>query len=249
MTNEMHTPAFPETADVETSSDDYATRFSGAVGQWMLETQERIALSLLKDLPGASILDVGGGHGQLAIPLCHQGYRVTVLGSADSCRRRIQGVIDENLCQFVAGSVIDPPFAPGSFDAAICFRLLPHCAQWEALTAALCRMARRAVLVDYPTSQSVNAFAPMLFGAKKRIEKNTRAWRLFGNSEVRRAFRQNGFDRFVSRKQFFLPMALHRLLKQPALSRAAETACRFAGLTAALGSPVILRASKPGQAG
>ena len=31
--------AFPETADVETSSDDYARRFAGPVGEWFLERQ------------------------------------------------------------------------------------------------------------------------------------------------------------------------------------------------------------------
>ena len=27
---------FPETADIHTSSDEYATRFSGPAGEWML---------------------------------------------------------------------------------------------------------------------------------------------------------------------------------------------------------------------
>ena len=39
------------------------------------------------------MLDVGGGHGQLAIPLCRAGYRVTVLGSDASCRRRLEALV------------------------------------------------------------------------------------------------------------------------------------------------------------
>ena len=72
---------FPETADIHTSSDEYATRFSGAAGTWMLDVQEQITRRLLRGFEGSSVLDVGGGHGQLAIPLCRDGWRVTVLGS------------------------------------------------------------------------------------------------------------------------------------------------------------------------
>ncbi|HBA82487.1 MAG TPA: class I SAM-dependent methyltransferase [Verrucomicrobia bacterium] len=238
----MSAAEYPETADIETSSDDYAGRFSGPIGEWMLGVQEQIALKVLSDRPGATVLDVGGGHGQLALPLCHRGFKVTVLGSADSCRRRIQGVVDEGLCKFLVGNVVELPFPAKSFDVAMSFRLLPHCERWPTLIAELCRVSRHAVIVDYPTTQSVNAFAPMLFGAKKKVEKNTRAWRMFGQGEIRQAFRQNGFSQLSLRKQFFLPMALHRMLNKPAFSKTAENLCRFLGLTAGLGSPVILKA-------
>ncbi len=60
---------FPETADIETSSDGYANRFGGKTGAWMLAVQERVTKQLLRDVPAsATVLDVGGGHGQLAIP-------------------------------------------------------------------------------------------------------------------------------------------------------------------------------------
>ena len=52
---------YPETADIETSSDDYASRFSGPAGEWMLEVQERITLGLLGDNPAAGILTRGVG--------------------------------------------------------------------------------------------------------------------------------------------------------------------------------------------
>ena len=64
---------FPETADIETSSDGYAQRFAGAVGAWFLRVQEDATLRLLHAFPNARILDVGGGHGQLAPPLYAMG--------------------------------------------------------------------------------------------------------------------------------------------------------------------------------
>jgi 2-polyprenyl-3-methyl-5-hydroxy-6-metoxy-1,4-benzoquinol methylase len=238
---ELSAPAHAETADIETSSDGYAARFGGPVGAWMLSVQERIALAMLAELPaGAAVLDVGGGHGQLAGPLCREGYAVTVLGSAESCRRRIAELVDGGRCRFVTGNVIGLPFPDRSFDAAISFRLLPHCEAWPALIGELCRVARRAVIVDYPTSQSVNAVAPALFGAKKKLEGNTRAWRLFRHAEVAGEFRRSGYACRQRAGQFFLPMVLHRVLHCRPLSAGLEAACRSAGLTRRWGSPVIV---------
>ena len=67
------TASFPETADIETSSADYASRFAGAAGRFFLETQTGMVLSCLDPIPDKRVLDVGGGHCQLAAPLTAQG--------------------------------------------------------------------------------------------------------------------------------------------------------------------------------
>lgn len=234
-------PPFPETADIETASEDYARRFAGPTGAWMLEVQERLTRRLLRQPPPATILDVGGGHGQLAVPLARSGYSVTVFGSADSCRRRLESLLSEGHAQFVVGHVLDLPFENASFDVVLAFRMLTHCGAWEQLVAELCRVARRAVIVDYPTSQSLNALAPSFFNTKKRIELNTRTWRLFRHAEVRAAFERAGWRRSRMAAQFFLPMVLHRVLRRRGLSAAMETLCRSVGLTWLAGSPVIAR--------
>ena len=231
---------FPETADIESSSDGYAGRFAGPTGQWMLSVQERLTLSLLKPCgEGRSILDVGGGHGQLAVPLCREGHRVTVLGSSEECARRLQPALDSGRCRFRVGNVIALPFPDRSFDLAISFRLLTHCGSWPELVAELCRVAREGVIVDYPTSQSVNRLAPKLFEAKKKVELNTRTWRLFTHAEVRRVFSEQCFKQTRLKKQFLLPMVLHRMLKCRPVSAGLETAFRGIGLTRLAGSPVI----------
>jgi len=238
----QHGP-FPETADIETSSDDYATRFSGATGAWMLEVQERGVLGLLREkVPaGAKVLDVGGGHGQLAHPLCAAGYAVEVIGSDGGCVRRISGLVDSGKCTFRVGNVVDLPYPDGRFDAVVAVRMLTHCTQWERLVAEMCRVSRGVVVTDYPTGQSLNAAAPALFGAKKKYEINTREWRLFRHAEVDGAFEAAGYCRTGSFGQFFLPMVVHRALKCRALSVFLEGACRAVGLTRAWGTPVIVR--------
>lgn len=235
---------YPETADIETSNDDYATRFRGAAGAWMLKVQARLAMRLLAPAKGWRVLDVGGGHAQLTKPLLDAGCSVDVLGSAPSCRHRLEPFLSPGKCDFHVGNVIELPFEDDSFDAVVCFRLFTHCGAWQRLAAELCRVSRGPVVFDYPTSQSINAIAPAFFGAKKRFEKNTRTWTLFRHSQLREAFEACGW-RITSRKaQFWMPMVVHRALKCAPLSAFLEGVGRCVGLTALAGSPVIARAEK-----
>lgn len=231
---------FPETADIHTSSDGYAGRFAGKSGAWMLQVQEETTLRFLRPFGAKTVLDVGGGHGQLAHPLARDGYDVTVLGSAPECSHRIQSLVDAQRCRFVVGNVIALPFPDRSFDAVVCIRLVMHCDAWPTLIAELCRVARKAVIIDYPTSQSVNSIAPALFGAKKKFEKNTRQWRLFRHDELLPEFAKHGFKQQDRTGQFFFPMVVHRALKAQPLSAALEGTSRALGLNRRWGSPVIL---------
>lgn len=239
------TSPFPETADIQTSNDDYATRFKGKTGAWMLEMQERGVLSLLRGCAavknGATVLDVGGGHGQLAHPLVREGYAVTVIGSSPSCRHRIRDLVDAGTCEFKVGNVIELPYPDKSFDAVVAVRMLTHCSVWPQLVKEMCRVSRGPVITDYPTSQSLNAVAPALFKAKKKFEKNTRTWTLFRHREVMDAFAAAGFAKTGRFAQFFLPMVVHRALKCRALSAFLEGCCRLVGLTSLWGTPVIIR--------
>lgn len=233
---------FSEPADIETASDDYARRFAGKVGKWMLNIQETIVLSLLRQFGISTVLDVGGGHGQLAVPLSREGFAVTVVGSADSCSRLIAGMIDSGICRFQTADLLQLPYPAKSFDAVVCFRLLTHCDHWQIILSELCRVAREAVVIDYPTSQSVNFAARKLFGAKKRLEGNTRTFRLFRHDEIKKEFAAHGFSIEEREGQFFLPMVLHRQLKCVRLSAWLEDKCKRCGLTQRWGSPIIIKA-------
>jgi len=232
--------------DVETSSAGYAQRFAGPVGAFFLATQTRLVLQLLADHPGASVLDVGGGHGQLAGPLSEAGFAVTVLGSAPVCAERLRSLVDAGRVRFETGDLLKTPFGDKSFDVVLAFRLLPHVVAWRALVAELCRVARRAVIVDYATAKSVNALAGAGFEAKRSVEGNTRPFLVLGDGDVADAFATAGFAVSAAERQFFWPMALHRALGSAGLSRTLEAAAGALGLTRALGSPVILHAEPRG---
>jgi 2-polyprenyl-3-methyl-5-hydroxy-6-metoxy-1,4-benzoquinol methylase len=235
-----------EEADVETASADYARRFAGAVGTWFLEVQARVTLALLRPWPGARVLDVGGGHGQLTGPLVDAGFEVTVHGSRDVCGDRVREWVDRGRARFEVGNVLALPFPDRSFDVVLAYRLLPHVTEWQELASELTRLATRAVVVDYPTRRSANAVADALFGLKKGVEGNTRPFTVFRDRDIEQAFAGRGFQPTARHPEFFFPMALHRGLGLAPLSRGLERAAGALRLTRAFGSPVILRVEPRG---
>ena len=235
-----------EDADVETSSEGYAHRFAGPVGRFFLDRQAEATLELLRPFPGASVLDVGGGHAQVTGPLLEAGHAVTILGSDASCEARVRGWTQAGRARFVAGDLLAPPIPDRSHDVVLSYRLLPHVLRWPELVAVLSRLSRLAVVVDYPTRRSVNAAADLFFGLKKGVEGNTRPFTVFSDAEVERAFASHGFVPTGRRPQFFFPMALHRGLRSAGLARGLERAASGLGFTRVLGSPVILRLERRG---
>jgi 2-polyprenyl-3-methyl-5-hydroxy-6-metoxy-1,4-benzoquinol methylase len=216
------------------------------VGRFFLEAQLRATLELLRPFPRASILDVGGGHGQTTGALVEAGHEVTVLGSDPSCEARVREWTASGRARFVAADLLEPGLPERGFDVVLCYRLLPHVRRFAALSAALGRLARRALLVDYPSRRSVNAVAGVLFALKKGVEQDTRPFTVFRDADVAAAFAAHGFQPTGRRPQFFWPMALHRASGSAALARGLEGVAGALGLVRLLGSPVILRLERRG---
>lgn len=237
-----------ETADIETSSADYARRFSGSAGRYLLDVQSRTVQKIVADLKPGTVLDVGGGHGQLVDALAALGWKVTVLGSDDECGRNLRELHGKRDCEFVCGDLLRMPFANAQFDLVVSVRLLSHTDAWQMLMRELCRVARRAVVIDYPSVKGLNALTPLLFGMKKAFEGNTRTYTSFSRDDIAAALTTTPFGVTREIKQFFLPMVLHRAMRAAPPVRWAEGIARGVGLTALFGSPVILRADRAGRA-
>ena len=234
-----------ETPDVDSSSDVYADRFRGRVGQYFLQTQTDIVVDLLQDC-GKAVLDVGGGHSQLTVPLNRRGYEMTVLGSSLACRRQLDKSISRDDYSFTTGSLLSLPFSDKSFDVVVGFRLMAHLSAWPQLIQELCRVSRGAVLIDYPERASVNALGQWLFPIKLAIEGSTRRYRCHCRGQIERSFMKESFRVVSVRKQFLLPMALHRGLRCVWASRASERVASCLGATKRWGSPAIALAQRFG---
>jgi ubiquinone/menaquinone biosynthesis C-methylase UbiE len=227
-----------EYADVFTSSDQYARRFSGKTGQWLVDRQTEILHNFFSALKPQTILDVGGGHGQVANSFCNE-YQVTVLGSTEDCSGQVKNAVAAGKCKFESGDIEKLKFPAASFDGVTCLRYLPHTDNWKSEIAELCRVAKHFVVVDFPPLFSFNLLTPVLYQLKKRIEGNTRTYGIFTRNEISAEFEKRGYSLYSYKAEFFFPMVIHRVLQSPALSSVIEYIPRILGLTDFFGSPAL----------
>lgn len=231
--------------DISSSTEGYAGRFSGPVGEYLLRVQEQAIIEMLERGPKKGrVLDVGGGHCQLTKLLLDRGYEVVLHGSSEQSFERANklGLLQHPRLSTVISPLEKLPFADREFDIVVAIRMLAHIDAWENFLAELGRVARTEVIVDFASLYTLNIFTPLLFQLKKRIEKNTRTYLCQSASEVGNTLKQAGFGRLYSRAQFFWPMGLHRALKNVPLSEKLERLSESAGATRLLGSPVIVGA-------
>jgi len=231
-------------ADVETASAAYAQRFSGPVGDWLLDVQADCVHELLAERDGRalSVLEVGGGHGQLTGPLLRAGHRVVVHGSRMECHERLRA--QHAPVQHVTSPLWDLPFRDRAFDLVAAIRLLAHVEDGSGMLAELARVSRRFLLIDFPERGAVHRLAPRLFAAKRRLEGSTRPYFDYELGEIEPLLRAVGMDVLGVRRQFAFPMVLHRTLRSPVLSRVLERAASVVGATRAAGSPVLVLAGR-----
>jgi len=235
--------AFTNAPDIDSSTWDYANRFAGPVGEWLLSRQIEATRELIKQRwpseSGLSVLDVGGGHGQNVELINELGHDLTILGSTKGCAEVIQSPLESGRVKFDIGSLLTLPYKDNSFDIVICYRILPHMECWRELIGELTRVARHLVLVDYPSKCSVNVAADLLFVFKHGIEKNARPYHCFFDKEIDAVFNRACFSRVNQRREFFFPMAFYRLVGNLSFAKSASWVFRKSGLTGFLGSPVI----------
>jgi len=116
------------------------------------------------------ILDVGCGTGILLGPLLESGCpgrRIVEMDIAEEMlqenrRKRAQQGID-----WLCADALDLPFAPDSFDAVLCFGVLPHLGSLEAGLAGLLRCLQKGgtlAVGHLMGSENLNAFHASLAG-------------------------------------------------------------------------------------
>lgn len=238
--SEGHTPY----ADLHSSSEVYARRFSGGIGEYFLLNQGNILRSCIPATRKLKILEVGGGHGQSVDALIDRDYDITVLGTGAEIPDPIRAYVEEGTIRYVTGSFDSIPCDDNSFDVCICLRQLSHMVDPAALIGELSRVASQSVILDFAPLESFNALYPMLFKIKKRMERSTRQFTVFDSSEIERQFALNGFGVARQHRQYVLPMAVHRILGRPSISRFIEKQFARLGVTRRYGSPLILHVAR-----
>lgn len=233
--------ALRDTCDLDTATDDYANRFAGKIGRYLLNVQHAATRRMLRPNNRAKVLDLGGGHGQNAELLAEMGHHVTVYGSDTGCDHHLKRLIASKRIDFEVGDLYDLPYADGEQDVVLSYRMLAHVKDPDAYIAEMCRVADKAVVVDFSSVCSINAIAPLLFAQKQKFEKNTRPFAMFTPYDINRRFAKHGFKRVDHIGQFVWPMVLHRALKKPLISKLLECLPQALGLGKLMGSPLIAR--------
>ena len=223
-----------------------ALRFSGDVGRFLLEQQAALMSGALAPLPGRRIADIGTGTGRAAIGLAQQGALVIgfdasaeMLGVARS-RAADAGVP----VQFTVGDAHAVPLADGGVDAAVCLRVLMHAIDWRRCVAELCRISKWRVVFDFPSASSAAALESAVRRARLRRGHRVEAYRVFSEREITRALLDNGFRVVGIRRQFVLPIALHKRVGHFGLTRQLERGLETIGALRLFGSPVTVVAER-----
>jgi SAM-dependent methyltransferase len=250
-----------EWPDYHSSLPEYAARFPGALGQWILKIQtdkllEAITPRLAAPRMGPSlqtsydVIDVGGGHGQVTPTLLELEKRVaTVVSDAratDTLTKMLALLPPPCIANYtpIVTPLDELPFESGSIPLAVSLRMVCHMHDWRRFVAELCRVTSSQVIIDYPSLQSANYFQHLFFRAKLKVEGNTRSFTVFDDREIAAEFHRHGFTKIRLYRQFAIPLAFHRVIKKPKVSAMAENLFTRVGLTDLIGSPVILSAAR-----
>ena len=231
--------------DIETSSDNYRSRFAGELGAYFLKVQADTVISLLPatNQRTLKILEIGGGHCQLVEALLKTGHEVWVHGSSAAALTRVHQLQKNNTkLHVIESSMYALPFENSSFDVVLNVRVIAHVNDLRAPLKEWTRLASKRIIFDYPPLESFNLLYPFLFGIKKLIEDNTRVFETYRSSAFREIFSELGWRIAQTKKQFFLPMVLHRALRNPGLSEKIENCCEQIKLTSLFGSPAVVAA-------
>lgn len=237
-----------EAPDIVTASDDYASRFRGAAGQFLLDRQVEVVRRILDAAtprPG-EVIEVGGGHAQLTPAFLDAGCRVSVQGSSPDCFARL-GALQERHVEHLdlrVGSLWALPYEPRSADLVCAIRLLAHVERWRELLAEMARVTRHHLVVDVPVPTMMQRIGERAWFLKRRLEKNTRPYFLYPMIDIVAELDALGFDMRLAVGQFVVPMVIHRHLRLPALSRTMERLGERIGLHPRMGNPVLLLASR-----
>jgi SAM-dependent methyltransferase len=221
-------------------------RFSGPIGRLIAESQERLVAMYLAPLAGRTILDVGTGTGRAAIALARRGALVTGVDASNemlavAARRSAEQQV---AVTFVPGDAHGLAFDDRAFDAVVCLRVLMHTPDWRQSLRELCRVAGTRVVFDYPALASAAALQSFARRFAAAAGSGVEAYRVFSDRAVRAALRANGFRIVDSRREFVLPIALHKRVGSAPFTSRVETVLARVGLRSLLGSPVTVVAER-----
>jgi len=221
-------------SDPEVAKAFNTDRYGGAAGKWVIDLEKQLFSALgVKAGKLSRVLDIGSGTGKLSAVA-----KSSLLVGLD--RRLPMLLVSRKSMEtphpLILGDAQRLPFVNNSFDLVLASRLLLHLPDWQSMVSESCRVARIAVLLDFPTSPSLAALEPR-FWSSLRGSSALPPHKIFTFGQVRNAFEISGFTCEELHKGLLLPYRFHRRLGKPRLSQFLEGIAKKTRLTSLFGSP------------
>jgi len=218
-------------------------KYGGNFGEY-LKNQEITTFMSMIDSDCERILDVGSGTGKLSIYMNNGSYQIV---SLDNSYEMVE-VAKSNAIR--SGIVYLPVVCDANF---ICFndrvfnyvlasRVLMHLSDWEIGLAEICRVSKKTIIFDFPSALSSSLIDSVFKFVKKLFINDTDCYKTFLISRIIKELKNNHFRPVEIKKEFFLPLIIHRILDSPEFSEKIEKFFKKIGLTDILGSPAIIKA-------
>jgi ubiquinone/menaquinone biosynthesis C-methylase UbiE len=233
-------------ADAANAQSFDARRFGGPIGDLVARGQADVLANMLGPVQGRRILDVGTGTGRAAFILASAGAQVTGVDASEQMLAiaRDRAVREQAAVEFRGGDAHSLEFPARAFDIALSLRVLMHTPRWRQCIAELCRVADRAVVVDYPALCSTALLQSLTRKLLHPFGLSSEPYRVFTDRAIRRELQRHGFRITALHRQFVLPIAIHKAVGSPAFTERAERWLAHAGLLRLLGSPVTVYAER-----
>ena len=137
--------------------------------------EQRIVARLLTQcrLGSGLLLDVPCGYGRFTPLFAHLG--IAAIGadmSRDMLHLAVESHAPHGRGRWLCASILDLPFADGTFDGALCIRLLHHRysdAERQCILRELARVSRRFVLISFYRRTSLHALTRRWPGSRRRL--------------------------------------------------------------------------------
>jgi len=222
-----------------------ADRFGGSFGRYLQDQEIETFSSAIQGFD-QMVLDVGTGTGKLSIPLARRSREIISVDSSIEMLTIARNKAEEQATslRLAVCDVHALSFKDNTFDGVVCSRVLMHLSDWREGLSELCRVTQGVVVLDFPPLLSFAGLDSMFKRSKRLIAKRTQAYRAFSTRRVMKELKRNNFRIVLLKKQFFLPVVLHRMLNHPRLSLQIENICANLGLVWLFGAPVTVKAIK-----
>ena len=210
-------------ADPETARNFDRERFGGQIGEYIKHAQESAVFSVLPDVAGWNVLDIGAGTGRFTIPFLEKGAHVAACDASEHMLQILQSKAQG--FPHLQTQIVDAhhlPFADQIFDCAVSFRILMHLIDWKKALTELCRVSKDWVLFDFPPKRGFLTFAPAFHIVKQRFTKHYQPYKVLSICQIREHLKSQGFEIQNADHGFFLPIAVHRMIGSLGFTRGSE---------------------------